>query len=782
MFVIALLATLICAAPSLQAQTIPLQVEPHVLQPGEEVSYQWPAGDLGEQHVLLDFEEQMDSEELGGSMFYLDLTVNGETVAAAVDALTDRLLNKPVSVPWREGTMLSWYSAGSGWRIVYAPDFTSFGDAQGHGPEPYRFLVDVTELIEPGATNTITFHRRVGVTPRPMVIRNVSIQLADEGAPLTASEHELPGVTGWNAQLREDGAIVIEAGGTDFVCTSRFSEPRVGYHALGSDGADDDFSVAVSQPQERRWLAEAQCSAWSLLRTVEATDDRVTVSDRLTNLGDRPVGVMHRMDLSLGEHPVPVAWLQGASDPARLQVAEIRGNPTIFVPFGSQFGIGLAIEDDVTRNHASLHFEPRSPLVGFADERLAIAPGESYEIRWSLYPSLHGDYWRFINQVRADWQVNDITVNGPWGFIQPEKFAGPNTDSEALREQLARGGQHGILTGGGWNYAKGEPPKWIGFGVGVLNEPFDDYRQSLKQCIANFKAADPEVEFLVYQHCFYNSPQTEEQKQRFADSWVTDEAGEQLIHGWSSAYKSSPMVYPTLTNTFGSEFMDLIDLLMDEFGADGIYQDESNNPAVSYTYNEWEGHSAVIDPETFEITSLIGNITLLSSPFRQAMHEHIIGRGGMHVANGAPNVMAENQQPFPRFVEAQNYALRAGETHLYTPLVWDFGNYDAARLRRNLSMGTIPVRLNVSVDGGPVAHFYPLTTLELHEGWILARERIIISESGEYCWPGESVAARLLAWDADLVEQPSREVMVDGPTRVDVPPGGIAVIERVAPR
>jgi len=634
-------------------------------------------------------------------------------------------------------------------------------------------------MVHGDRPNTISFHRLVGCTQRPMVVRNARLVLSDQGADLTQTAHRLEGVEGFTVSVTDRGSILITADGQRFECRSLFSYPRAGFNVLGPHTDDSRWRPVVTPRGRDRWTVYCRDPLYRLQRTVRVDAGRVRIEDRLTNTGAEPIGVVHRHEMGLGEEPVPKAFLGGAVDPTRRE-ADARGNPTVFVPLG-EFGLGLVIEDDVTRNHGRCLFEPREPMAGFADDRLAIPAGESHTIRWSIYPTLHGDYWRFINRVRADWGVNDITVEGPWGFIQPEKFAAPDLDIAKLREYLDRGGQYGVLTGGGWHYREQEPPKFIGFGAGVFNEPFDGYRQSLSRCIENFRAADPDLKFLVYEHCFYNSPQTPEQKQQLRDSWVTGPGGEQLVREWGGPYMPSPMVYPTTTNSFGAAFTGVVDRLMDEFGADGIYQDEANHGAESYTHNLWDRRSAIIDPQTFEITALVGHVTLLSSPYRRALHRHIVDRGGHHVANGAPNVMAENQQPFPRFVEANNYALRAAETHLYTPIVWDFGRYDAARLRRNLAWGTVPIRLNISAEAGPVAHFYPLTTVEVHRGWILARERIIVSESGEYCWPGVSVRARLHCWDAELTDLPARELTVDGPTRVDVPPGGLAVIERQVP-
>ncbi len=770
-------ALLLLCALTAAAQEWDVQGDERVIEPGGTAEFDMPAIDPGGRFAILEFEARMDNPRPGGSMFYLDLRLNDEPVTPALDRLTNRLLNKPVGVPYRDGVTLSWHSVGTGWRVVYAPDFESFGDERLHGPEPYRFAVDVTGLVQRAGPNALSFHRIVGTTDRPLVIRKVRMRLADEGAVSLPANYALGGDANWDMSVSQHGAIVLSAGGREYEVASSFSTPEPGWNLLGSGGADDQWDVSVSAQGEGKWLVQARGDHYRLRRTVALADGRVQVADELTNPGREAIGVIHRHSVGLPD-PVPTVYLVGDPDPSILRKM-IRANSTIFVPLG-EAGLGLAFEDDVSRCHGAMECSEDARQVGFVDEHLAIDAGDSYTVRWSIYPCAHGDYWQFINRVRADWGVNSLTANGPWVFVRGEKFSSPTLDVEALRELLDRGGQCGILTSGGWTYR--EPtadPAWIGFGAAVFNEPFDDFRAMLKRSIANFKAARPDIPVLVYEHCFLNSPQTPEQKETLRDSWVTGPDGEQVLRGWSHSYKSSPQVYPTTSNAFGRAFTETVDRLMDEFGADGIYQDESNNGGERYTWNAWDGHSAMIDPETHQVTALVGNVTLMSSEYRIGVHRHIRERGGMQVANGQPSLMAENLDVFPRFVEAQQNLCRAAETHLYSPLAWDHGVYrDASRIRRALAWGTIPVRLNIGGTAGPFAQLYPLTAIELHAGWILARERIIITETGAYGWPGETVPARVYSWDFDLNEQPVREVTVDGTVVVEVPENGLAVIVR----
>lgn len=760
------------------AEEMIVQQGERIIRPGETAAYELPPFEPTGEHLVLEFEARMDTPQAGGSMYYLDLRVNGEAVAAAQDRLTSRLLNKPLGVPYRDETMLYWYSAGTGWRAVYAPDFESFGPAENHGPEPYRFVIDVTDVLAADRPNALSFHRIVGTSQADLVIRNVLLRTAPDGALARTSEYALWDVSDASIRVHDNGALLIEAGGRHYAISSAWSWPGAGLNALGADTGSGRWRVTVEQQSATSWLVEASDPAYLLRRSISVADGRVRVRDEITNRADSPIGIVNRHELALADQPVPVIYLGGNPDPT-ITDTYMRANTTIFVPLG-EFGLGVALEDDATRCQATLFAAPDALSTGWSNRRLALAPQETYTLEWSVYPCLHGDYWTFINRVRADWGVNDITVAGPYGFIQPTRYGRDDADVAAIRELLRKGGQRGIITGGGWHYDDDPEPKWIGFGTGIFNEPFDEYRRLLRRAIASFHAADPLVDFLVYVHCFYNSPQTDEDKQRFHDSLATDRYGEQKVHHWGATYRSSPMVIPTLENSFGRAFLQACERLLDDFGADGLYLDESNGGHAGYTWSAWDGRSAEIDPDTYEVTALIGNPTLMSSPVRLRLESMAEGRGGLLIANGHPYVMAENRASFPRFVEAQHTASRASETHLYTPLVWDYGTYpDASRLRRDLAWGTIPVRLNMSLPSGPFSQLYPLTAVEVHEGWILGRERIIISESGSYCWPGDAVRARVHAWDADLTAQPAREIVVDGPTEVSVPPGGIAVIERI---
>ena len=81
----------------------------------------------------------------------------------------------------------------------------------------------------------------------------------------------------------------------------------------------------------------------------------------------------------------PAVRLAGNPDPAVSQY-HAPANPSVHVSLPDQ-GLGLLAEDDVFRNQVQLYCgtEPASSA-GLRTEMLSLAPGESYTLRWSIWP------------------------------------------------------------------------------------------------------------------------------------------------------------------------------------------------------------------------------------------------------------------------------------------------------------------------------------------------------------------------------------------------------------
>ncbi|MCK5805938.1 MAG: hypothetical protein KAI66_24115 [Lentisphaeria bacterium] len=221
-------------------------------------------------------------------------------------------------------------------------------------------------------------------------------------------------------------------------------------------------------------------------------------------------------------------------------------------------------------------------------------------------------------------------------------------------------------------------------------------------------------------------------------------------------------VFPTLDNYWQKRFMEIIDFCLDECGLDGVYVD-SFNYYNQRSYGMWDGHSVDIDPTTGAIKRKYANLTLLTAKARREWVKACTDKGKLFFANGKPATEELQNLPFISFMEAewgftqdgeQSDAPGAAQAMLSSPLalgirpslhVKDPSDYAETLQRAVISYlryGTLYCyySANIVPENGPgghgvLNHMYPFTPIELHEGWIVGKERIITAVSGNYAWP-----------------------------------------------
>jgi hypothetical protein len=114
--------------------------------------------------------------------------------------------------------------------------------------------------------------------------------------------------------------------------------------------------------------------------------------------------------------------------------------------------------------------------------------------------------------------------------------------------------------------------------------------------------------------------------------------------------------------------------------------------------------------------------------------QRVRSRGGGVLGNG-PALTAELLHAgVPRMVEMQTIERRAFEGDLSTPLAYagqrtDFGNWIRALDKAKLLVGT-----RSDYEHELSRFVFPFTPIELYAGFLLGRERIIATHSGQYGW------------------------------------------------
>ncbi len=215
-------------------------------------------------------------------------------------------------------------------------------------------------------------------------------------------------------------------------------------------------------------------------------------------------------------------------------------------------------------------------------------------------------------------------------------------------------------------------------------------------------------------------------------------------------------------------------LLRDQVGMKGIYIDQFNlSTRVEATgrpdYSRWDGHTVDLKPNG-EIERKYTDCTLIGSPARAEIVQHILNKGGVVITNGHPVARETTGLPIHAFAETEwdltsgeellawdepPYIPAIAEAHLSSPLslgirpsrFWPFGRDHWAEIIHKwvitcLKNGTLYYYYTYTIptDGpgageyGIINHMFPFTPVELHSGWLVGKERIITAKSGSFLW------------------------------------------------
>jgi len=443
------------------------------------------------------------------------------------------------------------------------------------------------------------------------------------------------------------------------------------------------------------------------------------------------------------------------------------------------------------RSYPKIH-NPKSkienPFAGFRTDMLCLPAGEKYTLRWSVYPVASNDYYDFINLVREDWGAN-YTVEGAWTFFGPDTIL--KLPVEDIRQKFQRLGITRACYCGGWVDGKHDRKK-IGFGTGVMDPYWSDFRRRLREAAMKIREAVPGCKVLVYYDTQRDT--SDGGHERFKDSWLTDPKGNQLSTEWSGQYSLTYSVVATLQDTFGKAMLQVADRYLDEIKADGLYWDEMETTgygAPLITHNMPDGFSCLLDPKAYTIDHEVGITTLLGEGHRLAVIDRVrakagsgaMGDSGTLMGNGpcaTKNILARKPQ---RMIEIQHNDSWCYEGNLESPLGYASSRPDFGNWTRALGFATLLVGTRYDYEHEISRYVFPFTPLELHAGYLLGRERIIATHSGNYGWPGESCAVKVWHFDKDgkltAKQFPTTTTGHETRTKVELAEGEAVVIERL---
>ncbi len=782
---------------AVRAQTIDIVSEPTRVALGSERTWTIGAVDVEGRTGLLEFTARTDAPSASGSTYMLELLVNGAQVGGAKSRRVGRLMNKPMSFQHSPDLTLLWQEYGH-WRIVYAPDFEVCNTQPRYGGEAYRFVLDISDLLRADTDNEITI-RHLGTAALaarvggkiPLVIGEMRLTVRDGESPVSqvAATMQQPVNRGTPcagpAQFEwggfNTGGFEVTVAGVRYPFETLVSYPGGGFNRLEArpePTLEGQTGWRTSLRDARQPLIVGRGPDYELRRSIEVVNGHIAVADTYVNLREHDLGLIvdNRVMLE-GDRRIHLA---GSADPARVRYYS-PGNPSVYVA-GDGHGIGMICEDDVYRNQAWLTYDADENAAGMRTEMLWLPRGGEYTLRWAIYPMASADYFDFINAVRREWGSN-YTTPGPWGFFDP--YAVIDTPVEDLRAQLEQRGIDYLIYCGGWVDRRHDQreQKTIGFGTYVLDEDWASFREALRRAIAKLHEARPGVTCLVYYDTQRDSyPDANE---RYPDSRLTNAAGRQLSTEWGGVYSLTWSMLATLENSFGRAMLAAVDEYFDQMGVDGLYWDEMEttgygSPLISHAFGD--GHSCWLD-EANEVDHQVAVQSIAGAGHRVAVVERAYERGGMVMGNGPTSIRRLIELKVPRMVEEQHNDVWWYEGLLDTPLGYLSGYQSFDRFVRVINQASLPVATHwMGYDNEVQPHLFPFTPIELHPGYLLGHERIVVTISGSFGWHTERALARVLHFDTEgkLTGRDFPTIVGDeAKTQVELAEGEMVVLERL---
>lgn len=563
--------------------------------------------------------------------------------------------------------------------------------------------------------------------------------------------------------LSDTGSVGIRWSDQEVLVTTKYSAPGGAWKQTGNAGLRWVSSGGASQNLD---------SSYPFARSVQAKADHLVVRDTIKNPTARPLGI-HLLHRVTGSRPQTV--LAGGL-PASKNVRNAF-NPSLFADYGGP-GLGLLAEDDVLRVHALLGTDQGLPLI--ADDQLALAPGKTVTLEWSLYPLDRGGYFAFVNAVRRNWGSNR-TIHGPFAFTAGFGDAEFTAKDAAGLAQWVRERNLKYLAGGMPKNSDGT------YAHGTAGSKSDYWMRNERSWQAKVRAGDPEVRTYSY---FHQQLSTEPgAESTYQDSRLTDEKGNLVVYPHKERL---PLFVPTPSNRYGKALVKFLGEMKAGIGMNGLYWDEMSGSYGTYNYGgEWDGVTGQLDPRTKEVLALRSAVPLQLLPMSTAIIQWANANGLDIIANSMSRTTTLQDQPFLRFQETLGNFDKLANTHLQWPVGLANNNREdtvedsVKQVVAMLDYGCVYYGFRYTRKASPwnfTSVLYPITPVELREGVVLGQERILTNRSGTFGFPGGE-AAEVVVVDRDGSRVPTPNVAdakVAGKRayRLTLQPGQFAVLVR----
>ena len=680
------------------------------------------------------------------------------------------------------------------------------------------FVFNISDVVDPEDGNSVTFRNirevranrghDITLSVKDISVGYLPVSMLPEVKAETLKTGSKPRsftANGTRIDLyRNGGFAVVFPGLPAFVAETGIGmRPNTGIALRAADG-EPTVKVTSRQISANTLMITANWPAVRLERTLTvAKDGRVDWYDRWTNTDKkqiRGIPLRHRTGLAGTETR---NWLAGSFETME---DSFGNNGTVFYENMAKRGTGCVFVTEDDASERVLDMVNNSGIVEIYSRVLALPPGKSFSMHYSINGVQNGGYWKFINALRKRRGVGKFGVERPffWGAEIPE-IPGLSME-QRIRKNLGGLGPIAIAFVPWMNYLdliplinRKEKPTFEQLEAARAEE-----MRKLGEKIKLYKRLLPNVKVMAIRHpslrptCF---PDFSKDPMRISAIRNADDSpygsktnlfrrnpkrGEE---GWGLVH-----YLPVPGTPAYQEFMESVDYVL-SCGADGMYVDEYSFQGPRnyrrYDYSAWDGFSADLD-EKGNVVALKSDTSLTVLPFKAALEQRLTAQGKLLLGNGGECGRLAGYSKMQGFVEGIALMYLPKAHMLHVPLV--LGNMGTENTRRGVMKDVRTVlrygcvysphnKTNQVLEGADnfVCKLYPVTITELGPGFVAAKERFIARESGVYTWEGVSDGeAEIFAYNEDgvRVQKGVKAKIVDGRIKLEVPPNGLVIAEK----
>jgi hypothetical protein len=482
-------------------------------------------------------------------------------------------------------------------------------------------------------------------------------------------------------------------------------------------------------------------------------------------------------------NPMRNTWVQGY--PSTYQTLADGGNPTS-IAATDHSAIGLVPDCDVFQVHASNSVNGQA--VTLADNNFVLQYNTTMTVTWGVVLSRKPDYFSVINATRRLWGSN-FTFDGTQSSLifDPTLFG-----------TMSKTDVQNYVTFKSSKYLENSQfsPYYVyqDYGTGnnyscemyqtELLPTLGAYNQYAISYIGSCHTDCPGLKTIAYYHDILENVNTV--YKNFSNDQLLFNNGTQVTYFGDPHYAEFiPYTKPDLswTNAWGNSIGDCIPYILNPvssggLGYDGIFWDEMEYSYQRYQYGTsvsdstgrhtppwsgsvpWDGCSADISTSTNQITNYKSSMELITQPFRLKWAGTVIGTASgdynaVLIANGPPHTRSMAALHFPRVTETSP-ASNCNLVQLYTPIgLGDLYTENTPQDCYNhmltyLNYGCLYYWYGQQIRPTHTyltAEMYPITPVELHNGYVIGVDRVITNSSGVYQWPDNGTKFTLSVYD-----------------------------------